>query len=290
MKRKIFIGSSSEGFKYAEQIKSEINTRLGDWVECETWKDGNVFAQNKSALESLVKASRRFDYGILVASKDDITLKRFHIKNTMRDNVLFEMGLFLGSLGLQRAFLVTHDKVTLPSDYLGVTVVKYNGKNNESKIKEIIAGIERTRSSFNLKPIPAAALAFGYFQNFVIKFAEKHHDVTPNVELKILIPRNIDDVSAQIEKHAKTHPSTKMEGDRPIAFKYNDLQNVYWDIPTTLQTLDDLIDYFIPQNELGLDIEKSEWIQHELRNFQGTIEILLEKQGVYKDFVKVEYI
>ena len=290
MKRKIFIGSSNEGLKYAEQIKSEINAQLGDWVECETWKDGNIFTQNRSALDSLVKASRRFDYGILVASKDDITLKRLSLKNAMRDNVLFEMGLFLGSLGLQRAFLVTHDKVSLPTDYLGVTVVKYSGKNNQSKIEEIISAIQKTRNSFNLKPIPAAALAFGYFQNFVKKFAEKHHNDEPKVELRIIIPKNIDDITAQIEKYAKLHTSTKVEGDRPIAFKYNEKQNVYWDIPTTLQTLGDLIDYFIPQSELGLDIEKNDWVQHELRNFQGTIEILLEKQGVYTDMVKVEFV
>lgn len=290
MKRKIFIGSSAEGFEYAEQIKSIINNQLGDWVECETWKDGNVFAHNASALESLVKASRRFDYGILVASKDDITLKRLSLRNTMRDNVLFEMGLFLGGLGLQRAFLVTHDKVSLPTDYLGVTVVKYSKKNKQSKIDEIISAIQRTQNSFNLKPIPSAALAFGYYQNFVKKIVDKHHEDSPNFELRIIIPKSIVDVSSQIKSYAKLNPSTKMEGDRPIAYKYDDRQNVYWDIPTTLQTLNDLIDYFIPQKELGLDIEKSEWIQHELRNFQGTVEALLEKQGVYKDMVKVEFV
>lgn len=35
MKRKIFIGSSSEGIKIANQVKDQINLELGDWIECE---------------------------------------------------------------------------------------------------------------------------------------------------------------------------------------------------------------------------------------------------------------
>ncbi|WP_291097439.1 nucleotide-binding protein, partial [Flavobacterium sp. UBA5153] len=153
MKRKIFIGSSSEGIKIANQVKDQINLELGDWIECETWENGGVFSLNKGTLESLVKASRKYDYGIMLASKDDILIKRMKIFNVMRDNVLFEMGLFLGSLGLQRAFLITHDKTSLPSDFNGVTIVKYNDKNISDKIANVILEIKKTKESFNLKPV-----------------------------------------------------------------------------------------------------------------------------------------
>jgi len=290
MRRKIFIGSSSEGYEIANQIKDQINSQLRDWIECETWKDGNVFSLNKATLECLVKASRKYDYGILVASKDDILIKRWKIFNVMRDNVLFEMGLFLGSLGLQRAFLITHDKISLPSDYNGVTVVKYNDKNINDKISSIISEIIKTKESFNLKPVPSAALALGYFQSFILPFAKKHFELSPDFQLKILLPTNISDINAQISKYKAENLSIQTTGDRPIAYQYENAKNKYWDIPTTLQTIDNLIDYFVPSLEVGINVEKQEWIQHELRNFKGTLETLINKQDVYKSNFAIEFL
>ncbi|MDD3078456.1 MAG: nucleotide-binding protein [Paludibacter sp.] len=290
MKRKIFIGSSTEGYVIAEQIRDEINTELGDWIECETWKDGKVFSHNKSTLECLVKASRKYDYGIMVASNDDISLKRLQMYRSMRDNVLFEMGLFLGSLGLQRAFLITHDKIGLPSDYNGVTVVKYGKKNLQHKIQEIISEIKKTEKSYNLKPLPSAALAFGYFENFILKFAKKHYEAEPEFKLKIIIPQNITDIDAQITKYKHENPSNHTNEERPVVYKYIDCESYYWDIPTTLQTINNLIDYFVPPVEFGINVEKEEWIKHELRNFKGTLDVLIVKQNVYKNNFEVIYI
>ncbi len=289
MKRKIFIGSSTEGYAIAEQIRDEINTELGDWIECETWKEGKVFSNNKSTLECLVKASRKYDYGIMVASNDDISLKRLKMFRSMRDNVLFETGLFLGSLGLQRAFLITHDKISLPSDYNGVTIVKYSTKNLQNKIREIISEIKKTENSYNLKPLPSAALAFGYFENFILKFAKKHYGGEAKFKLNIVIPQNITDIDAQIAKYKHENPCCQTTGDRPLAFKYDGYESYYWDIPTTLQTINNLIDYFIPAVEFGISIEKEEWIQHELRNFKGTLDVLIKKQSVYENNFEVIY-
>lgn len=290
MKRKIFIGSSLEGSKVADVIKNKINLELGDWVECETWKDGGVFSLNRGTLESLVKASRKYDYGIMLASKDDVVIKRYKFFQSMRDNVLFEMGLFLGSLGLQRAFLITHDKTALPSDFSGVTVVKYNDSNINSKIDNIIAELKKTKESYNLKPVPSAALALGYFQSFIIPMAEKHFKIAHDFQLKILIPKSIADVKAQIAKYKSKNPSVQTTGERPICFQYEGQNNRYWDIPTTLQTIDNLMDYFIPSSELGINIEKEEWINFELRNFKGTLETLIAKQEVYIENVVVEFL
>jgi hypothetical protein len=290
MKRKIFIGSSSEGSKIANQIKDRINAELGEWVECETWKDGGVFSLNSGTLESLVKAARKYDYGIMLASKDDVVIKRYKIFSAMRDNVLFEMGLFLGSLGLQRAFLITHDKTALPSDFNGVTVVKYNDSNINGKIDNIIAELRKTKDSYNLKAVPSAALALGYFQSFILPFAKKHSILTPNFHLNILIPKSIADVSAQISKYESKNESVLTTGERPVVHQYVNEVNKYWDIPTTLQTIDSLMDYFLPPSELGINLEREEWIQFELRNFKGTLEVLIEKHAVYKENITFDFI
>lgn len=290
MKRKIFIGSSSEGTKIANLIKNKINSELGDWIECETWKDGGVFSLNSGTLESLVKASRKYDYGIMLASKDDVVIKRFKVFSAMRDNVLFEMGLFLGSLGLQRAFLITHEKTALPSDFNGVTLVKYNDSNINKKIESIITELQKTKNSYNLKAVPSAALALGYFQNFILPFAKKHSKLATDFKINILLPKNISDVKAQIARYKANNESIVTTGDRPIANQYEGKTNEYWDIPTTLQTIDNLMDYFVPPSELGINLEKEEWIQFELRNFKGTLEVLIEKHDVYKENITVDFV
>lgn len=45
-----------------------------------------------------------------------------------RDNVMFELGLFMGRLGRSRTFIVcnTSEQLRLPSDLAGVTIAKYD--------------------------------------------------------------------------------------------------------------------------------------------------------------------
>ena len=137
MKRKLFIGSSSEGKEIAEILKAKIEIENGDWIECDIWDEGKIFELNSSALDALVKASRKYDYGILVATKDDLLKSRGANLQVPRDNVMFEMGMFLGSLGLTRAFLMVekHSKLTT---YYNVITVPYFDTYDECKLDKAI--------------------------------------------------------------------------------------------------------------------------------------------------------
>ena len=162
MKRKLFIGSSTEGLSIARQLKTKIENTLGDWIEVEVWDEGKIFALNKSALDALVQASRKYDYGILVASRDDIVKTRGLKVWKPRDNVMFELGLFLGSLGLTRAFLLLEEKSKLPTDYNGVSVPYFQRKKTgslDAAIEKVLDAIKATKLRYNLKPVPSAALA-----------------------------------------------------------------------------------------------------------------------------------
>ena len=74
--RKIFIGSSKEGLDVAKKLKKALEKKFPSFLNCTLWTDGNIFSLNKGALDSLVIASRKFDYGILVATADDIRKSR----------------------------------------------------------------------------------------------------------------------------------------------------------------------------------------------------------------------
>lgn len=290
MKRKIFIGSSKECIKIAERIKNEINEHCGHWLECEPWNEGFVFETNKGTLECLVKASRKYEYGIFVASNDDMCLKRDIVTNTMRDNVLFEMGLFLGSLGLNRAFLITHTSITLPSDFNGTTIIQYSETDINKAINDIIAKIEESKDSYCLKPVASAALAMGYYDNYVSKIADELFNENPNFVLEICIPENLDNIDNQIRIYSSENPSKRKYYKRPNAYEYYNYPYHYWDIPTTLTTLKNLINYIIPSTEIGVNKEKEDCLKNELRNFSGTLNVLIQKNPICDNRVKIKYI
>jgi len=114
----LFIGSSAEGLRIAEAAQ----VVLDPVCEVELWTQG-VFGLMHGTLESLVMALSRFDFAMLVLTADDLTVSRGTERSSARDNVLFELGLFIGALGRDRTFML-YDRTnppTLPSDLAGIT-------------------------------------------------------------------------------------------------------------------------------------------------------------------------
>ena len=297
MKRKLFIGSSTEGLHIAEQLKAKIDSECGDWISSEIWNDGSVFSMNKNALDCLVRASRKFEYGILVATKDDIIKSRKKGNAVPRDNVILEMGMFLGSLGLTRAFLLVEEKSKLPTDYNGVTVPYFQKGikgSLENAIKTIIDAFDKTKYTYNLKPVPSAALALGYFENFIEVLAKNRLEQNIEFKVDILLPKNLKDINAEKIAYRNYNKSKEVsvfdDGKRPIIYELENQKHHYWDIPTTLSTLNKLMDILIPSDEIGINQEKQDWIEHELRNFKGTIEILVQKSVACKDRISVSFL
>jgi hypothetical protein len=123
LKPKVFIGSSTAALEVAEAVQSN----LVDLAEPEIWKDSK-FSSTSTAIESLFKVLGQFDFALLIALPEDTATKRGAEYHTMRDNVLFEMGLFLGRLGRDRVFLIAPAgaMLDLPSDLTGVNPATYN--------------------------------------------------------------------------------------------------------------------------------------------------------------------
>ncbi|MBQ7710381.1 MAG: nucleotide-binding protein [Bacteroidales bacterium] len=290
MKRKIFIGSSSEGLKIAQAIKKKIEDECGDWLQCDIWNEGEVFKVNSGTLDSLIRASRRYDYGILVATADDKSIKRKIIHKSMRDNVLFEMGLFLGSLGLDRAFLFANTKISIPSDFNGVTLIRYHKKSDiKPKVSELVDHLTKTKNSYPLKPLPSSALALGYYENYVVHLARKLSEESPDWKLYIIVPTETHRLLDRIKRYKEETNSNQVFHERPFTHQYpNDLRE-YWDIPTTLLTLDKLVDFLNPVRGIGIDNENMEWKKQEIRNFTGTLQALINKDP-FKDNIEFKEI
>lgn len=131
-KPKLFIGSSVEGrtVAYAVQQNLQYDAEVTVW-------DQSVFELSGTAIESLMAAVEASDFGIFVFSPDDITKMRGAKKSVARDNVIFELGLFIGKLGRARTFVIIPDKSDLhiPTDLLGVTMGKFDSTRSDENLQ-----------------------------------------------------------------------------------------------------------------------------------------------------------
>lgn len=120
---KVFIISSAEALEVARIIQNALSY---DGFVVTLWTDG-VFKVASYALESLEAAVDNSDFAIAIAHSDDVTLFRGQDWPAPRDNVVFELGLFMGRLGRKRAILMEprEEKIKLPSDLAGVMTIPY---------------------------------------------------------------------------------------------------------------------------------------------------------------------
>jgi hypothetical protein len=118
----VFVGSSAEGLPVARALQQNLDHD----AEVILWSQG-VFGVSDGTLQTLVDTAQRFDFAVLVLTPDDLILSKDETKPSPRDNVVFELGLFMGALGRERTYIV-HNRTAgmrLPSDLAGVTCATY---------------------------------------------------------------------------------------------------------------------------------------------------------------------
>lgn len=119
----VFVGSSAEGRDLALAIQENLDRD----ADVSVWTQA-IFELSWSTLDSLAKALTAADFGIFVLSADDVLKIRDKEFRTARDNVILELGIFVGGLGIERNFFVVPRDHTLhlPTDLSGITPATFD--------------------------------------------------------------------------------------------------------------------------------------------------------------------
>lgn len=125
---KVFVICASEALIIAQTIQFSFRTE----AEFTIWSD-EVFRASQYPLESLAEVLEQSDFGIAIASPEDIVHKRGVESIQPRDNVLVELGMSIGKLGRERSMVLVPraEKVELPSDFKGLTPIDYQDGNDK---------------------------------------------------------------------------------------------------------------------------------------------------------------
>ena len=134
----IFIGSSTEAAEYMEEIAvqlEELKTKPLLWNA--TGK--GIFIPGVNTIDSLIAIAERVDAAVFVFNADDKTWNdksTLESTDTVRDNVLFEYGLFMGKLGKSKVCFICKGNPKVASDLKGITYI--NGDDGDYKVKSKI--------------------------------------------------------------------------------------------------------------------------------------------------------
>ena len=129
---------------------------------------------------SLLRAASEFDFGVFLFEPDDTIQSRDKPASVPRDNVVFELGLFLSHLGLKRAFpMMPRGRVRILSDLAGFQPIVYEEPADAAELKRLILQetnkVTREAQVASLKALLGTALAGPLRQIRAIVQNQGHH-------------------------------------------------------------------------------------------------------------------
>lgn len=128
----LFIGSSREQLRLATGIQQNLQHDF----ETTVWNQG-VFKASAYPLDDLAEMLDRADVGVFVLVPDDFVKLRGHDYLVPRDNVILELGMFIGKLGRERSFMLVPQgapELRLPSDLLGLNPITYDSNRKDRNL------------------------------------------------------------------------------------------------------------------------------------------------------------
>jgi len=133
-----FIGSTTEKSVLATKLQGLLN----EFCLSKHWKD--AFRDRKTFISNLENIIFEYDFAVYFITPDDLVFSRGRLKEAIRDNIIFEIGMFYGAIGRERCFLLAPKNLDvdyLPSDLRGISFIGYNDQVSKENIKDILRPI-----------------------------------------------------------------------------------------------------------------------------------------------------
>jgi CRP/FNR family cyclic AMP-dependent transcriptional regulator len=120
----VFVGSSTESREIVDAIALELSH---DPFIVRPWSAG-VFGASHFPIDDLKRQLDESDFAVLVVGPDDKVTSRGRRYQAPRDNIIFELGLFMGALGRERVFIAQErgKNTKIPSDLLGLGTIRFD--------------------------------------------------------------------------------------------------------------------------------------------------------------------
>lgn len=288
---------------------------------CHCWRDLFRSSNDQTSialLPMLIKKIPTFDFALLICEGHDRSVL---LRNgteteykTMRDNVLFEIGLCTMALGLERVILLADDDLHLPEDLYGLNsklalrrIALKTG--NEADIRHMLDQVESHILSKQMVYSPvvigaSASTASGYVTNFVFRCLDCIFDgftdveteewIVPdaeNLDMEIIIPYRFTANTSRIARLRQSHMRKGIiPNARRRSLEFNYLRDgeriIIRDYPTTLVT-----SYSTARTILNLTADDSadpmaeqRFVAKELNLFEAALYALLDQDYLQRYF------
>lgn len=236
---KVFVASSTESRPIAAAIQETLSEH-----DVTVW-DQDVFKLSTYPLEALESELDRAEFAVFVLAPNDVILMRGKQESVVRDNVLIELGMFIGRLGRLRCFIVSPQGVDLrlPTDLAGLTVAQYcASKENiiaalgptcnqlrrsieQAPIRRDVPAIARSAETLPFDDNDLLAILKDYVNN-----SHKMLHVYTDVDRELNLPEG--SAKRLLVQAASEWLDVDVQGQSTVRFKYkdesNDIQRDTW--------------------------------------------------------------
>ncbi len=293
MKKRVFIGSSVE----SKELAYKIQQSLCDKFDCVLWYEG-FFSLGNHFYSDLIQKIITFDYAIMIGGVDDFVtrISTQTQKNSPRDNIYLEYGIFSGILSSDHVLLLIDDRCVPATDLAGMSLAQY--QDIEHAVKLVEKWINNTNEKKvlthkNIELLPTVGIAVGYYYNFIVPFFEKlflSQDILQGFQLHICFPKYVcDDIDFY-----KQELILRKRLVEKIIVKYRILVDEInsevlhmYDIPSTILTLFKTVDYVFGIHEGNTD-DTLYAKQRALNNFYDNLRVLISNDYKINKYIVLE--
>lgn len=132
LRPRVFVASSSEDIQIARAVESNLSG------ECDvtSW-ERQVFTPSRVAIESLEKVIGAVDAAVIVLGDTDVSNIRGEEHRVPRDNVMLELGMFIGRIGRSQTFIIVPEESEprIPSDLAGINRLRFRSRRGDGNLQ-----------------------------------------------------------------------------------------------------------------------------------------------------------